>query len=324
MAMKEARELRDIFCEVLMQEAERDTRVCLLEADLMLAAGTYPFNSKFPDRTFNVGVCEANMMSVAAGLAAMGKIPVATTFTPFASRRVYDQVFLSICYAGLNVKIRGLDPGIAAQLNGGTHMCFEDVGLMRNIPNMTVVEPIDEIQMRRMLPEIIRHDGPVYFRTFRMNADKIYNDDYEFVWGKPDRLCDGCDVTIMASGILVQNALDAAALLRAEGISARVYNVHTIKPLHTETVLAAATETGAVVTVENHNVVNGLGSAVAEVLVENAPVPMERVGIRDCFGEVGKLDYLQKRFSLEASDIAAAARRVVGRKKNAGPAGTQK
>lgn len=313
--MKEQRELRDIFCEVLMEIAEQDERVVLLEADLMLAAGTYPFNSKFPDRTFNVGVSEANMMGVAAGLSAMGKIPVATTFTPFASRRVYDQVFLSIAYAGLNVKIRGLDPGIAAQLNGGTHMCFEDIGLMRNIPTMTIVEPVDEIQMRRMLPEIIKHPGPVYFRTYRMNADKIYNDDYQFVWGKPDLLVDGKDVVIFATGILVQNALDAAELLKADGISAKVYNVHTIKPLDAETILSAVRETGAVVTAENHSVINGLGSAVAELLVENYPVPLERVGVKDIFGEVGKLDYLFKRFSLEATDIAAAARKAVSRKK---------
>lgn len=312
--MKDQRELRDIFCEVLMEVAEKDERVVLLEADLMLAAGTYPFNSRFPERTFNVGVSEANMMGVAAGLSAMGKIPVATTFTPFASRRVYDQVFLSIAYAGLNVKIRGLDPGIAAQLNGGTHMCFEDVGLMRNIPTMSVVEPVDEIQMRRMLPEIIRHDGPVYFRTFRMQAEKIYDEDYVFTWGKPDLLVDGSDVCILAAGIMVRPALDAAELLRAEGISAKVLNVHSIKPIDQQTILDAARTTGAIVTAENHSVLNALGSAVAELLVEHHPVPMERVGVKDIFGEVGKLDYLFRRFSLEAADIAAAARKVLKRK----------
>lgn len=313
--MKDSRELRDIFCEVLMDIARKDERVVLLEADLMLASGTYPFKNEFPDRTFNVGICEANMMGIAAGMNAMGKIPFAATFSPFATRRVFDQVFLSIAYAGLNVKIRGTDPGIAAQLNGGTHMCFEDIGVMRSIPGMTIVEPVDEVQLRQMLPLVAASSGPVYIRSYRPAAEKIYDESYQFSWGKLDLLADGSDVTILSSGILVRNALTACDILRSEGISARVYNVHTIKPIDSETVIKAAQETGAVVTVENHSVINGIGSTVAEILAENHPVPMERIGVKEQFGEVGKLDYLMKRFGMEASDIVLAARKVLSRKR---------
>lgn len=313
--MKDSRELRDVYCETLINIAEKDDRVVLLEADLMLAAGTYPFQDKFPERTFNLGICEANMMGIAGGMSAMGKIPVASTFTPFASRRAYDQVFLSIAYAGMNVKIRGLDPGISAQLNGGTHMCFEDVGLMRNIPNMTIVEPVDEVQLQQMLPEIINHQGAVYFRTFRLKAEKIYDEKYKFVWGKPDLLIEGKDVVIFATGIVVNNALIAAELLNKEGISAKVFNVHTIKPLDINTIINAVKETGAAVTVENSSIINGLGSAIAEILVENCLVPMERVGIRDVFGEVGMIDYLFERYNLMPIDIVKAAKKAVSRKK---------
>lgn len=314
--MKDEKQLRHIYCDELLKVAEKDERVVILEADLIPASGTGPFKEKFPERTFDVGVCEANMMGIAAGLNAMGKIPIATTFTPFATRRAHDQISVSIAYAQLNVIIRGLDPGIAAQLNGGTHMSFEDVGIMRNIPTMTIVEPVDGAQLAAALPKIVERGGPVYLRTYRLEADKIYEDGCEFEIGKANTLVEGDDLTIIASGgIMLKNSLDAAETLKAEGINARVVDMHTIKPIDSDVIIKAAQETGAIVTAENHNIINGLGSAVAEVLIENEPVPMERIGVKDQFGEVGLVDYLAEKFELTTPDIVKAAKKVLARKK---------
>jgi len=312
--MTEEREMRKVYCEELLKIAEQDERLVILDADLMMATGTIPFKDKFPERTVDCGVCEANMMGVAAGLSAIGKLPIAHTFTPFATRRAYDQIVISIAYAGLNVKICGTDPGISAQLNGGTHMSLEDVGIMRNIPGMTIIEPVDTTQLKQALPHIINHDGPVYFRLFRKNAEKVFGDDYKFEWGKADVIKEGTDITILATSIMVRNALDAAELLEKEGISAEVVGVHTIKPIDQETILASAKKTGVVLTAENHSIINGLGSAVAEILVENMPLPMNRVGVKDEFGEVGKMDYLTKRFELGSEDIVKAAKAAIARK----------
>jgi transketolase len=314
--MKDEKQLRHIFCDELLNIAEKDDRVVILEADLIPASGTKPFQEKYPERTFDVGVGEANMMGIAAGLNAMGKVPIATTFTPFATRRAHDQIAISIAYAQLNVIIRGLDPGIAAQLNGGTHMSFEDVGIMRNIPTMTIVEPVDGAQMAAALPKLIERGGPIYLRTYRMEADKIYEDGCEFEIGVANTIREGDDVTIIASGgIMLKNSLDAAEMLKEEGISVRVIDMHTIKPIDSNAIIKAALETGAIVTAENHNIINGLGSAVAEVLIENEPVPMERVGVKDQFGEVGMIPYLAERFELMPIDIAKAAKKVLARKK---------
>lgn len=308
------RALRDIYVELLMDYAETHPEVVIVEADLSAALGSTKFFKKYPNRAINVGVQEANMIGVAAGLANMGKLPFTHTFTPFATRRVFDQVTLSVAYSQLNVKMVGSDPGIMAQLNGGTHMSIDDVGIMRSMPGLTIVEPIDGVQLASLFPQIAEHNGPVYIRLTRKEFDEVYDEGEVFTLGKAKVIKEGKDVSIFASGIEVKEALDAEKLLGELGISASVIDVHTIKPLDTETVIKEAKRTGAVVTVENHTIINGLGSAVAEVLAENCPTVMERVGIKDHFGEVGLKDFLMEKFGLKAKDIVTAVEKVLTRK----------
>ena len=310
--MLESQEMRKVYCDTMIALAKEDPRIVDVEADLTGAHGMKPFKAAYPDRSFNVGIAEANMVGVAAGLSACGKIPFVHSFATFASRRCFDQIAISVCYAGLNVKIVGSDPGVGAELNGGTHMALEDMGIMRTLPGMTVFEPTDSVQLRKALPAIVEHEGPVYIRLFRRQAENVFDDDYEFDLGKADLLRDGSDVTLIASGVCVANALQAAETLAQEG--ARVLNIHTIKPIDADAVIKAASETGALVTAENHNVIGGLGSAVAEVLAEQRPTPLERVGVKDHFGQVGKAPYLMGVFGITAADIAKAARKAIARK----------
>lgn len=311
----ESRWLRETYVDELIAAAERDERIVILEADLMKAAGTGRFKERFPARTFNVGIAEASMIGTAAGMAAMGKIPFTHTFTPFSTRRVCDQVTLSVAYAGLNVKIMGSDPGVTAELNGGTHMSMEDVAIMRNIPGMTIFEPTDSAQLHAAFGQVVAHDGPVYIRLLRRNAVKIFEDGCAFELGKGIVLREGRDVTVLASGIMTAEALDAAELLRAEGVDAEIINIHTVKPLDTELLLHSAAKTGAVVSAENHSVLNGLGGAAAECLCENLPTPLRRVGVTDHFGEVGSTEFLKEKYGLKAKDIAAAAKAAIAMKK---------
>lgn len=306
--------LRDTYVDLLLEYAQKDDRIVALDADLMAASSVKRFSQQMPGRAIDVGVAEANMIGVAAGLAAMGKIPFTHSFTAFASRRVCDQVTLSVAYAGLNIKMVGSDPGITAELNGGTHMSMEDVSIMRNIPGMTVYEPVDSAQLRAAFPQILAHDGPVYIRLLRRPAVQIYSENDKFTLGKASLLREGGDVTILATGIMVAEALLAAEELAGQGISAEVLNIHTVKPFDEEAVLRSAMKTGAVVTAENASVIGGLGSAAAECLGENCPVPLRRVGVRDCFGEVGMTDYLKEKFGLTAKKIVRAAREVTERK----------
>ena len=308
------RQLRDIYVDLLIKYALEYPEIVIVEADLMKALKTTLFQEKFPDRVVNVGVAEANMIGVAAGLANMGKMPFTHTFTPFATRRVFDQVTLSVAYSKLNVKMVGSDPGIMAQLNGGTHMSLEDVGIMRTLPTMTIFEPVDGVQLASMFPQIIKHVGPVYIRLLRQEFDPIFADDQTFELGKATPIIEGTDISIFATGIMVKEALDAQKILKEQGISASVVNIHTVKPIDKEAIIKEAQKTKAVITAENHNIINGLGSAVAEVLSENCPVPMERVGVLDHFGEVGKKDFLMEKFGLKAKHIVAAAHRVLARK----------
>lgn len=311
----ENRWLRETYVDLLIEAAEQNENVMIVEADLMKAAGTGRFMEAFPERTLNVGIAEANMISVAAGLAAMGKIPFTHTFTPFSTRRVCDQVTLSVAYTGMNVKIMGSDPGVTAELNGGTHMSMEDVAIMRNIPEMMVFEPTDSAQLRAAFPQIVAHNGPVYIRLLRRAAVKIFDEGCVVELGKGVLLSQGSDVTIAASGILVAEALDAAKLLAEESISAEVINLHTIKPLDEALILKSVRKTGCIVTAENHSVINGLGSAVAECVGGNCPVPVRRVGVKDHFGEVGSTEFLKEKYGLKAVDIAEAAKTAIGMKK---------
>ena len=311
--VNENRDMRKGFCEVMMELAEKDRNIIALDADLMGAMGMTPFKKAFPEQTVDCGIQEANMIGVACGLAAVGKIPFAHTFGPFATRRAADQVFMSGVYAHSNVKIIGSDPGITAQLNGGTHMPFEDMGIMRGMPTMTVIEPTDINMLKWVIREIAYKEGMYYVRLVRKECIKVYEDETTFEWGKAITLKEGTDVAIIASGYCVAESLKAAEALAEEGISAKVINMYCWKPIDEEAILEAA-KCGAIVTAENHNVINGLGSAVAEVLVKNRPVPMEMIGAQDEFGEVGKLAYLSERFKMNAPYIVEAARKAMARK----------
>ena len=315
MLEKEDRWLRETYVDLLIEYAAKDDRIVLLEADLSKAAGTGRFKEVYPDRLINVGIAEANMVGVAAGMSAMGKIPFTHTFTAFATRRCCDQVTLSVAYAGLNVKLMGSDPGVTAELNGGTHMSMEDVAIMRNIPGMTIYEPVDSAQLKKIFPQILAAPGPVYIRLLRRNAVKIFDDDQTFTLGKGTMIKEGKDVTIIASGILVAEAVKAAEALKNEGIDAEVINIHTIKPLDEEMVIASAKKTGAVVTAENHSIIGALGDAVTECLSENYPVPVRRVGVNDHFGEVGLTDFLMEKYGLTAEHIVEEAKKAISMKK---------
>lgn len=311
---KDEKTMRAVYCETMLDMAEKDSRVVALDADLMNSMGMTPFLKKFPDRMFNCGVQEADMIGIAAGLSATGKIPFAHTFGPFATRRCFDQVFISAAYAKLNIRIIGSDPGITAAYNGGTHMPFEDMGLMRSIPGITIIEPADGVMLENIMRQIKDMYGVFYIRLLRKEPVVVYEPGSTFEIGKGVTLKDGSDVTLITSGFLVSDTLEAAGMLEKQGINARVVNIFTWKPIDTELIIKCANETGAIVTVENHNIINGLGSAVAEVLVENAPVPMERIGSRDRFGEVGSVNYLKKEFKMTADDIVQKALNVLKRK----------
>lgn len=308
-------EMRQVYAQALVKMIEAGEPVIATDADLMRAIGVLPYKEKYPDNIFDCGIAEANMIGVACGLSAEGFIPFTHTFGTFASRRVMDQVFMSGAYAKKNVKMLGSDPGVCAALNGGTHMALEDVAMMRCVPEVTIVEPTDCAMVKDLIPKIAHTYGMFYIRMCRTKVEDIYEDGSEFDIGKAVVLRKGGDVTIIAAGREVIEALRAADKLRAEGIDAKVLDMFTIKPLDDAAVLAAAAQTGAVVTAENHNIIGGLGSAVSELLSEKLPTPLERVGARDVFGEVGPVDYLKSRFGITAEDIAAAARRAVARKK---------
>ena len=312
--MTDEREVRQTMAAGLVSAAAKDDRIVVLDADLMSCHSTKCFLEAYPERFINVGIAEANLIGVAAGMAAFGKIPFAFSFAPFATRRCYDQIFISVAYSKLPVKIVGSDPGVMAEANGGTHMPFEDMSIMRAIPHMVCFEPTDATMLEKALPEIIDYPGAVYIRMFRKKAEKIYDDSLEFKLGKAVTLKDGGDVTLIASGIMVARALKAADELKEAGIDARVLNIHTWKPIDEDAIVSAAKDTGAIVTCENHTTAGGLGSAVAEVAAEKCPVPIEFVGVKNSFGEVGKEGYLSEKFGLTVSDIVAAAKRAVARK----------
>ena len=307
-------EMRAMYAQCLGELMERDEKLILLDADLSKACGTFPLRKRFPDRIYDCGVAEQNMISIAAGLASYGYRPWAESFAPFATRRVCDQIAISVCYAKQNVKIVGTDPGIAAELNGGTHMSLEDVGVVRSIPGLVVFEPTDTVQLRAAMPVLHAYEGPVYMRMNRKEFPTVFSEGYAFDLFRADLLRTGTDVTVFAAGLMVSESLKAAEELAAEGISCEVVNVHTVKPIDKETVLASAHRTGAVVTAENHNVIGGLHSAVLEALAHD-PVPVWAVGAEDRFGEVGKLPYLKEALGLNAAHVAAAVRRAIRQKR---------
>jgi len=288
--------------------------IVVLDADLSKSTKTNVFAKAFPERFFNVGIAEQNLIGTAAGLAAAGKIPFVSTFAMFAAGRAFEQIRNSVCYPKLNVKIAATHAGLTVGEDGASHQAIEDISLMRSIPNMTVIVPADATEARQAVEFAAKYKGPIYLRLGRMSVSDIFGSDYEFQHGKAVELADGKDVTIIATGIMVAPARQAAEELIETGISARVLNIHTIKPIDKEAIIKAAQDTGAIVTCEEHSIIGGLGSAVAEVLVENTPVPMERVGVLDTFGESGVPDALLAKYNLTTADIVQAAKRAVSRK----------
>ena len=288
----------------------------VLDADLAGATKTSYFKKKFPDRFFDCGIAEGNMMSVAAGIATTGKPVFASSFAMFAAGRAFEQVRNSIGYPHLNVKIGATHAGITVGEDGATHQCLEDFALMRSIPGMTVINPADDVEAAAAIKAALEMNGPVYMR-FGRYAVPVINDnaEYKFEIGKGIQLRDGKDVTIVATGVMVYMALEAAETLAAEGISARVINIHTIKPLDNEILAKAAKETGAIVTAEEHNILGGLGSAVAESVAESCPVPVLRVGTEDQYGHSGKVPPLLEMYGLTPANIAEKARKAIALKK---------
>ncbi len=299
-----------------LEEFGSDENIYVFDSDLKSCTMTAYFADKYPERFFNMGIAEANMVDTAAGMAACGAVALVHTFAVFAAGRVYDQVRNSVAYPGLNVKIVGSHAGLTVGEDGATHQCIEDISLMRTIPGMTVVVPCDGSETRLATKAILEHTGPCYLRTGRCALDTVTDqfENYHFELGKGVRLADGRDVTIIACGLMVQESLKAAELLKAEGISARVIDMHTIKPIDRELILKAADETGAIVTAEEHNIIGGLGGAVAEVLSSERPIPLERVGVNDCFGHSGHPEELLRHYGLAPEDVAAAAKKAIARK----------
>ncbi len=306
--------MKEVLVDHLRNVLAGDPDAIMLDADLAKCAGTNVLYKEFPEKCIDIGIAEANMASMAAGLSSYGFKPYISSFAPFATRRIADQIMISICYAQQNVKIIGTDPGITAELNGGTHMALEDIGMLRSIPNILIYEPTDTMEFYKALPQIHDYPYPCYIRMHRKCPALLTKESDEVNILKARVMREGSDVSIVASGIMVETALLAADELQKEGISVEVVCNATVKPIDAETIIASAKKTGAVVTAENHNVMGALRSAVCEVLAENYPVPVESIGVKEKFGEVGKIGYLRKAMNMEVCDVVSAVRKVVTRK----------
>ena len=309
--MADKKATRESYGEALANLGDKYD-IIVMDADLSKSTKTDTFKKKFPERFINTGIAEGNMLSTAAGIAATGKTVFASSFAMFAAGRAFEQVRNSIGYPKLNVKIGATHAGISVGEDGATHQCLEDIGLMRTIPGMVIINPADDVEAQAAVEAAILHEGPVYLRFGRLAVPTIFDKEtYKFELGKGVELQDGTDATIIATGLMVPEALSAKKLLEEEGISARVVNIHTIKPIDKDIIVKAAKETGAIVTAEEHNVIGGLGSAVAEVLAENAPTPMRRIGTQDVYGRSGKPAALLEYYGLTAKDIANAVKEVI-------------
>lgn len=304
---------RDSYGNALVELGKMHENIVVLDADLAGATKSGTFKKTFPDRHFNCGIAECNMVGVGAGLSTMGLVPFVSTFAMFAAGRAYEQVRNTIGYPHLNVKICATHGGISVGEDGASHQCCEDFGLMRTIPGMTVMCPSDDVEARKMVHAAYEMEGPVYIR-FGRAATPVYHDEtFSFTVGKGEVLQDGTDVAIIATGILVPEAIEAGKRLAAEGIKARIINMATIKPLDEELMIRAAKECGRIVTVEEHNILGGLGEAVAAVVAEHVPVPVHRIGVRDEFGHSGPATELLKQFGLTADEIVAQTKTIVGK-----------
>lgn len=305
---------RESFGEALVMLAKVNPDVVVLDADLAAATKTGTFKKAFPDRFIDCGIAECNMIGISAGLATCGKIPFAASFAMFSAGRAFEQVRNSVGYPKLNVKIAGSHAGISTGEDGATHQCCEDLALMRTIPGMVVLNPSDHYEMIAAVKAAAEHYGPVYIRLGRLAVESINNnDDYKFELGKGITLRDGKDITIVATGLMVGEAVKAAKALEAEGIDVRVINIHTIKPIDRELIAKAAKETGRIVTVEEHNIIGGLGEAVSAVVCEECPVPVTRIGVNDVFGHSGPAVDLLKEFGLCADHIEEVVKKVLNK-----------
>ncbi|MBR3685550.1 MAG: transketolase family protein [Clostridia bacterium] len=314
MEINEKTLMKEVLVDHMRNVLSSDPDVVMLDADLAKCAGTNGLYKEFPDRCFDIGIAEANMASMAAGLSSYGFKPYISSFAPFATRRCADQIMISICYAQQNVKIIGTDPGITAELNGGTHMALEDIGMLRSIPNILIYEPTDTMEFHKALPQIHAYPYPCYIRMHRKCPALLTKESDEVNILKARMMREGTDCTIVASGVMVETALLASEELQKEGISVEVVCCHTVKPIDADTIVASAKKTGAVVTAENHNVMGALRSAVCEVLSENHPVPVESVGVKEKFGEVGKVPYLRKAMNMEVCDVVFSVKKAIARK----------
>ncbi|MCR4419091.1 MAG: transketolase family protein [Clostridia bacterium] len=305
---------REAYGLALAELGAENPDVVVLDADLSKSTRTEIFAARFPERFFNVGIAEQNLMGTAAGLALAGKIPFASTFAVFATGRAFEQVRNSICHARLNVKIVASHAGITVGEDGASHQAVEDIALMRALPHMTVIVPADAVQTAQAVRAVAAYQGPVYLRLGRMAVPQVYEEGYRFRWGQADVLREGGQATVVACGLMVAAALEAAETLAREGIEVTVLNMATIKPLDVPTLVEAALRTGAVVTAEEHSIIGGLGSAVAEALAEHCPAPLLRVGLPDVFGESGRPEELLEKYGLSARHLVEAVRRVLARK----------
>lgn len=307
---------REAYGKALASLANVNENIVVLDADLSKSTKTADFKAVCEERFFNMGIAEANMMAVAAGMSTCGKIPFVSTFAMFAAGRAFEQIRNSICYPKLNVKICATHAGLTVGEDGASHQAIEDLSLMRSIPNMTVICPSDAVEAAAAIKAVAEYDGPCYVRLGRA-AVNVINDEntYEFKIGKGVTLSEGMDVTIVATGIMVDVALAAKEELEKEGINARVINIHTLKPIDKDVLIKAAKETGAIVTVEEHNVIGGLGSAVSEVLCEEYPVPVIKVGVNDTFGESGTPDQLLEKYGLTSANVVEKVKKAISLKK---------
>ena len=305
---------RDAYGKALVELGEKNKNVVVLDADLAAATKTGAFKKAFPERFFDTGIAESNMMSLAGGLATTGFTVFASTFAMFAAGRAFEQVRNTIGYPHLNVKIGATHAGISVGEDGASHQCCEDIALMRSIPGMVIINPADDIEARAAVFAAAEHDGPVYMRFGRLAVPRVFDEDYKFEIGKAVTLREGADVTIIATGLMVNEAIEAAKTLEAEGVSVELINMHTIKPLDKDAVIKAAKKTGCIVTAEEHNIIGGLGSAVAEAVSEEYPVPVVRVGVNDEFGKSGPAVELLHLYRLDAENIVEKAKLAISKK----------
>ncbi len=305
---------RDAYGKALVELGEKNPNILVLDADLAAATKTGAFKKAFPERFFDTGIAESNMMGVAAGLATTGYTVFASSFAMFSAGRAFEQVRNTIAYPHLNVKIGATHAGISVGEDGASHQCCEDIALMRSIPGMVILNPADDIEARAAVLAAAEHDGPVYMRFGRLAVPRIFDEDYKFEIGKAVTLKEGSDVTIIATGLMVNEAIEAAKALEAEGISVELINMHTIKPLDKEAVIKAAKKTGCIVTAEEHNVIGGLGDAVCDAVCEEYPVPVVKLGVEDTFGKSGPAVELLHIFGLDADNIVKKAKLAISKK----------